>query len=91
MDDPLLVGVEVWYVAQCPLPDLGDVRGVLPANTLVIGAEVGDALVLYGFNRANGYYKGRGASLSAWRSVPGDLLPVTRVNATTITGVHDAG
>ncbi len=43
MDDPLLVGVEVWYVAQCPLRDLGDVRGEDAANTLVIVAEVGDA------------------------------------------------
>ena len=49
MDDPLLVDVEVWYVAQCPLHDLGDVRGVLAANTLVIVAEVGDAPVLYDF------------------------------------------
>ena len=54
MDDPLLVDVEVWYVAQCPLRDLGDVRGEDAANTLVIGAEVGDAPVLYGFNRAMG-------------------------------------
>jgi len=54
MDDPLLVGVEVWYVAQCPLRDLGDVHGVLAANTLVIVAEIGDAPVLYGFNRAIG-------------------------------------
>ena len=65
MDDPLLVGVEVRYVAQCPLRDLGDVRGEDAANTLVIVAEVGDAPVLYGFNRATGWYKGRGASLSA--------------------------
>ena len=54
VDDPLLVGVEVWYVAQCPLRDLGDVRGEDAANTLVIVAEVGDAPVLYGFNRAIG-------------------------------------
>jgi hypothetical protein len=54
MDDPLLVGVEVWYVAQCPLRDLSDVRGDLAANTLVIVADVGDAPVLYGFNRAVG-------------------------------------
>lgn len=54
MDDPLFVGVEVWYVAQCPLRDLGDVLGEDAANTLVIGAVVGDAPVLYGFNRAIG-------------------------------------
>lgn len=52
MDDPLFVGVDVWYVAQCPLRDLGDVRGEDAASTLVIVAEVGDAQVLYGFNRA---------------------------------------
>jgi len=54
MDDPLLVGVEVRYIAQCPLRDLGDVRDEDAANTLVIVAEVGDAPVLYGFNRAIG-------------------------------------
>ena len=54
MDDPLLVDVEVWYVAQGPLRDLSDVRGDLAANTLVIVAEVGDAPVLYDFNRAIG-------------------------------------
>ena len=54
MDDPLLVDVEVWYVALCPLHDLDDVRGVLAANTVVIVAEVGDAPVLYDFNRAIG-------------------------------------
>jgi len=54
MDDPLLVGVEVQYIAQCPLRDLGDVRGEDAANTSVIVAEVGDAPVPYGFNRAIG-------------------------------------